>query len=121
MALLDSLVVFVVSALVGGLGIHLGARVIVGRFDYGHAVFTALVGALVWAVASWLVRGIQFPVIGQIVPLFAYLAVIKWRYRAGWLAAAGIALVAWIAALLVLTILAAIGIGDLRAIGVPGV
>jgi hypothetical protein len=48
----DSLVTFVVSLLVGGLGIYVGASVLADEDDYGHAVVTALVGALVWAIAA---------------------------------------------------------------------
>jgi hypothetical protein len=47
MAPVDNLVVFVVGALIGGLGIYVGASAIAGGADYGHAVITALIGALV--------------------------------------------------------------------------
>jgi hypothetical protein len=118
MAPVDNLVVFVVSALIGGLGIYAGASVIVGHADYGHAVITALIGAFVWAIAGRLVGGI--PLVGPALTLLAYLAVVKWRYRAGWLEAGGIALVAWVAVLVVLYLLALAGVSDFNAIGVPG-
>lgn len=118
MAPFDNLVVFVVSLLIGGLGIYVGGTVIVGVGDYGHAVVTALLGAVVWAVVGWLVG--DMPLVGPVLTLLAYLAVVKWRYRAGWLEAAGIALVAWISALVVLYVLATVGVGDFGAIGVPG-
>lgn len=51
-ALVDSLVVFPVSLLIGALGIYLGARSVTGRGDYTHAIVTALVGAIVWAVVA---------------------------------------------------------------------
>jgi hypothetical protein len=119
MALVDSLVVFVLSALVGGLGIYAGGQVIVGRGGYGHAVVTALIGALVWGVVGFLVGGI--PLLGPVLTLLAYLLVIRSRYRAGWLEAGGIALVAWIAVLVVLYVLATVGVTTFDAIGVPGV
>lgn len=119
MPLVDNLIVFVVSALIGGLGIYAGARVIVGHSDYGHAVITALIGALVWAIVGRLVSGIDVPLVAPILTLLAYLAVVKWRYRSGWLEAGGIALVAWIAALVVLYLLAVLGVGAFDAIGVP--
>jgi hypothetical protein len=114
-----SLVTFVVSLLVGGLGVYVGASVLADEDDYGHAVVTALVGALVWAIAAALLRWI--PLVGPFVGLLAYLAVIKWRYRGGWLTAAGIALVAWIASLAVMSILASAGVGGFDVIGVPGI
>jgi len=114
-----SLVTFVVSLLVGGLGVYVGASVLADEDDYGHAVVTALVGALVWAIAAALLGWI--PLVGPFVGLLAYLAVIKWRYRGGWLTAAGIALVAWIASLAVMSILASAGVGGFDVIGVPGI
>lgn len=120
MALVDNLVVFVVGALIGGLGIYAGASVIVGRANYGHAVVTALIGAFVWAIVGRLVGGIDVPLVAPILTLLAYLAVVKWRYRAGWLEAGGIALVAWIAVLVVLYLLALVGVGGFGAVGVPG-
>lgn len=119
MGLVDSVVVFVVGLLVGGVGIHVGAAVLADARDYGHAVVTAAIGALVWAVASALVGGI--PLVGPALTLLAYLAVIKWRYRTGWLAAAGIALVAWVAAVLVLAVLAVAGATEFSATGIPRV
>lgn len=118
MAPFDGLVVFVVSALIGGLGIYVGGRVITGRGDYGHAVITALLGALVWAVTGALFGDVRL--LGPVLTLLAYVAVVKWRYRAGWLEAGGIALVAWIAALVVLSLLAFAGATGFDAIGVPG-
>ncbi|MFB6171048.1 MAG: hypothetical protein ABEJ23_00835 [Haloarculaceae archaeon] len=118
MAPFDSLVVFAVSALIGGLGIYVGGQFIAGRGDYSHAVVTALLGALVWTVVGVLFGGL--PLLGPILTLLAYLAVVKWRYRTGWLAAGGIALVAWIAALVVLYVLALVGVTGFDAVGVPG-
>ncbi len=119
MGLVESAVVFIVSALVGGLGIYVGAAVLAGSRSFEHAVWTALIGAAVWGIVSFLVGGI--PVVGPVLTFVAYLAVIKWRYRGGWLTAAGIALVAIVTALIVLSVLASFGVGSLSAIGVPGV
>jgi len=114
-----SLLTFVVSLLVGGLGIYVGASLLADERSYGHAVVTALVGALLWGIAAALLGWIPF--VGPIVGLLAYLAVIKWRYRGGWITAAGIALVAWIASLVVMSILAATGVAGFDVVGVPGV
>jgi len=116
MAITDSLAVFVVSLLLGGLGVHVGAMVVTGSRDYGHAVVTAGIGALVWSVVSGLAGGL----LGSVLTLLAYLLVIKWRYRTGWLGAGGIALVAWLVALVVLSVLASLGYVEFDALGVPG-
>lgn len=118
MALVDSVVVFVVSLLIGALGIYAGGRIITGTGDYGHAVFTALLGAIVWAVVGALLGWIPF--LGPLVTLVAYVAVINYRYPGGWGNAVLIALIAWIAALVVLYVLALFGVGSPSALGVPG-
>ncbi|WP_424020053.1 hypothetical protein ACOZ4N_20215 (plasmid) [Halorientalis pallida] len=119
MGLVDSLVVFVVSLLIGALGIHVGARIVTGENDFEHAVWTALFGALIWGIVGYIFGGI--PGLGPVLVFLAYLWVIKRRYSGGWLSAAAIALVAWIAAILVLSVLAEVGITEFDAFGVPGV
>jgi hypothetical protein len=52
MAIVDSVVVFVVSLLIGALGIYVGARAVVGSDDYSYATVTALIGAIVWVVVA---------------------------------------------------------------------
>lgn len=47
MALESSIVVFLVSLLIGGLGIYVGAAVLASSRDYGHAVVTAALGSVV--------------------------------------------------------------------------
>ncbi|QLG49522.1 hypothetical protein [Natrinema halophilum] len=116
---LASIVVFVVSLLIGALGIYAGARIIVGRADYDHAIVTALIGAIVWAIVGFFVGWI--PLVGPLVALLAYIAVINWRYPGEWTAAAMIALVAWVTVLIVLYVLAALGVTGFAAVGVPGV
>ncbi|WP_144905529.1 hypothetical protein [Halobellus captivus] len=119
MALIDSAIVFVVSLLVGGLGIYVGARVITGDADYTYAIVTALIGAIIWAVVGFLFGWI--PLLGPILVLVAYVAVINYRYPGGWVKAVLIALIAWIATVIILYALAVIGIGGFEAIGIPGV
>ena len=77
------------------------------------------------------------PLLGTVLTYLAYLAVIKWRYKGGWITAAGIALIkwrykggwitaagialiGWLAASLVLSLLAAVGLGGFSALGIPG-
>lgn len=118
MALVDSLIVFVVSLLIGALGIFVGARMLTGETDYTYALVTALIGAIVWGVLGLLVGWI--PLLGPLIVLLAYVTVINLRYPGGYLEAIGIALIAWIASLVVLWILAVLRITTFEAAGVPG-
>ncbi|SDR38986.1 hypothetical protein [Natronobacterium texcoconense] len=115
---LASAIVFVASLLIGALGIYVGARVIVGAGDYDHAIVTALIGAIVWAVVGFFVGWI--PLLGPLLALLAYVAVIQVRYPGGWTAAAMVGLLAWVTVLIVLYALAAVGITGFNAVGVPG-
>lgn len=119
MAFVDSLVVFVVGLLIGGLGIYVGGRFLTGVDSYEHAVFTAAIGALVWALTSFFLGWI--PLLGPVLTLLAYLWVINRRYPGGWVRAGGIALVAWAVVLVVLWALAALDVTTFSAVGVPGV
>lgn len=116
--MIDSLVVFVASLLIGALGIHIGAQVITGVSDYTYAFVTALFGAIVWAVVGFFFGWI--PLLGPVLVLLAYLAVVKRRYPGGWINAAGITLVAWVAVIIVLYALALFGATSFDAAGVPG-
>lgn len=115
----DSIIVFVVGLLLGALGIYIGARLIVGVEDYTYAIITALLGAVIWAVLGFLIGWVPF--VGPLIVLLAYIGVINWRYPGGWVQAIGIALVAWIAILIVLWALAIFNITTPEAVGVPGV
>lgn len=119
MAVLDSLIVFVVSLLIGALGIYVGARITTGVEDYTYAIVTALIGAVVWVVIAFFFGWI--PLLGPILALIAYIAIINWRYPGGWVNAITIAVIAWVAAFIVLYMLALLGIATFDAIGVPGV
>ena len=119
MGLVESLIVFVISFLVGALGIYVGARVITDREDYSYAFVTALIGAIIWSIVAFFVGWI--PLLGPVLALLAYAAVINWRYPGGWVNAAAISIVAWIAALVVIYALAAVGLTSFEAAGVPGI
>jgi len=109
-----ALVAFVVALLVGGLAIYVSARLITDVDDYGRAVVTALLGAVGWAVVSWI------PLIGPVIALVVWIAVLKWRYPGSWGTAAVMGVVAWVAALLILFVVnAVLGVG-IGAFGVPG-
>lgn len=114
-----SLTVFVISLLIGALGIYVGASVVVDTEDYTYAIVTALIGAIVWAVVGFFVGWV--PLLGPILVFIAYLAVINSRYPGGWTDALLITLIAWVAVLVVLYILAFLDITTFEAAGVPGV
>lgn len=115
MSIIGSAVAFVVSLLVGGLAIFIAASVVADVRDYGHAVVTALVGALVWAVSELLLSWV--PLVGEFVPLVAWVWVIRGRYGVSWIHAGIIGFIAWGSAILVLTVLPLAGVTD--AFGVP--
>jgi len=119
MAILDSIVVFVVSLLIGALGVYAGARIVTGVDDYSYAIVTSLIGALVWVVVAFFLGWIPF--LGPVLTLLAYVGVIKRRYPGGWLTAATVALAAWVAAFVVLYALAVAGVTGFDALGVPGI
>lgn len=119
MAFVESMVVFLVSLVIGGLGIHVGALAVTGRSDYTSAVFTALIGAVIWSLAGLVLGGL--PLLGPALTFLAWMAIINWRYAGGWINAAGIAFVAWLSVLVILYLLSLTGIGGLEAVGVPGV
>ncbi len=111
---LGSIVAFVVALLVGGLAIYLSANVVMDVQDYSHAVITALVGAIAWGLTAWI------PLFGPILALIVWIGVINWRYPGGWVDAAIIGVIAWLAALALLFVLnSVLGLG-VGAFGVPG-
>jgi len=110
----DRLVVFAGSLLVGGVAIHAAATQFGAAGEYGDAVLTALLGAIAWS----LLDGI--PLVGGLLALVAWVAVIKWRYPVGWLRASLVGVGAWAVATVVLAGLAILGVGSLDALGVPG-
>ncbi|MCQ4333421.1 hypothetical protein KM295_07995 [Natronomonas sp. F2-12] len=112
---IGSLVAFLVALLVGGLAIYVSASLVAGTKDYGHAVVTALVGAVGWALFSWI------PLVGTLLALVVWVGVVNWRYPGGWKNAALIGVIAWLAALVILAVVNSVfGLG-IGALGVPGV
>lgn len=113
--LIGSLVSFVVALLVGGLAIYVSASVVVDVNDYTHAVVTALLGAIAWALTAWI------PLFGPLIALIVWVGVIHWRYPGGWVKAGIIGGVAWVTALVIIMLLNAIFNLGVRAFGIPGV
>ncbi|MFC6904426.1 hypothetical protein [Halalkalicoccus tibetensis] len=117
---LDTAIVFVVSLLVGTLGIYVGVSLATNEaIGFGGAAITALIGAVAWGVVSFFLGGI--PLVGPLLALAAWIGVINVRHTGGWGAAALIGLVAWLVAAGALYALATAGFVSASAIGVPGV
>jgi len=119
MALVESIIGFVVSLLIGAAGIYLGASILTDVEDYTYAIVTALIASLVWFIVAAFLGWV--PLLGALLALLAYIAVINYRYPGGWVEAIGIALIAWIATVVILYVLALLGITSFSAIGIPGV
>lgn len=112
---LGAIVTFVIALLIGGLAIYISARIVVDVDDYSHAVVTALIGAIAWALTAWV------PLIGPLIALVVWVGVIKWRYPGGWMKAGIIGAGAWISALIILFILNSVFRLGVGAFGVPGI
>lgn len=116
---MNSLLTFLVSLTAGAFGIYVGAVLILGTASFSTAIMAALVGAIVWGIASFFLGWI--PLLGSIFTLIAWLAAIRWMYTIGWITAAQIAIFAWLTSLLFLSILSILGVTeDTDAVGVPG-
>lgn len=116
---INGVIVFAVSLLIGAAAIHVAAKYAVyrdqpGSMSFEHAILTALLGAVVWALLDWV------PLIGALLALAGWVAVIKWRYPGGWVKAGVTGATAWAAAVVVLAALELIGIRTVSALGIPG-
>lgn len=116
---LESLVVFAVSLLVGGAAIHVAANYVIfrdgiGGLPFEHAVVTALLGALTWALLAWI------PLVGWLAALAGWIGVVRWRYPGSWHEAAFTGAAAWAAAVVAIAALELLGVGAVAALGVPG-
>lgn len=110
-----SVVAFVVALLVGGLAIYVSASFVVDVDDYSHAVVTAFVGAVAWALTAWI------PLFGSLIALVVWIGVINWRYPGGWTKAAIIGVAAWVVALVILFVLNTVFRLGVGAVGIPGI
>jgi hypothetical protein len=113
--LVGSIIAFVIALLVGGLAIYVSARLVVDVDDYSHAVVTALLGAIGWALTAWI------PLVGPLIALIVWVGVIRWRYPGGWVKAAIIGFGAWVSAIIILWVVNTVFSLGIGAFGIPGV
>lgn len=111
--LTETFATFVVSLLVGGISLAVGERLVTGDTDVVAATLTAAIGAVAWAI----VDGV--PLLGPLLALGLWLAILHWRFDTGWFGTGTIAGVAWVVALVAVTVGAALGLPVEEAIGIP--
>jgi hypothetical protein len=115
-----AVLVWFVGLLVGAVAISIGARLFVDRdTGLGRALFTAIVGAGAWALASFFFGGI--PLVGPLLMLIVWVGVINIAYPGGWLTATGIGVAAWVVAVAVIALLGSLGVVTPDALGIPGI
>lgn len=117
MAILSALVSFVVSLLVGSFAIYVAAGTVADVSDFGRAVATAFVGAIVWVVVGALLGWI--PLLGPIIALAAWVLAVNVLYPGDVGAAVLIGLGAWITALVVIVVVSLVFPVTGGAFGVP--
>lgn len=116
-----TLILFAVSLLIGGFAISVGAKFALKSENYSHAVLTAVLGAIAWAVVNAVFEEVGLEgVLSSLVGLVVWVWVVRQRYEVGWVRGSIIGLFAWLAALFVLALLALVGVSSLDAYGVPG-
>ena len=116
-----TLILFAVSLLIGGFAISVGAKFALKSENYSHAVLTAVLGAIAWAVVNAVFEEVGLEgVLSSLVGLVVWVWVVRRRYEVGWIRGSIIGLFAWLAALFVLALLALVGVSSLDAYGVPG-
>ena len=111
----ERLLGFALGVLVGGVALFVSSRFLAEVKGYDHAVLTALIGALAWALLS------PIPLLGPAIALVGWVAGLKWRYPVGWLRAGAVGAAAWATAVVAVAALELLGLGGVSAIGVPGV
>lgn len=117
MGLTDSIITFAVGLVIGALGIHLGALLVLGESSLMLAASTAVLGAIVWSVAGHFFGWVPF--LGIILTFIVWLGFINARYSGGLMTAAKIAAVAWTASIIADYLLKYLGLKKAHAVGVP--
>lgn len=120
MGLITAAVIFVVSLIVGGIGIYVGVELLADSdVSFSNAIITALLGVIVYTILGFF----NFiPIIGPLLLLILWIGVINFRYPGGWGTAVGIGLIAWIVTAIILYFIGTFfDVISLSALGIPGV
>jgi hypothetical protein len=99
MGLVASLLGSIVGFVVGAIGIYVGGQLVADHGDFTHALVTAFVATLVTFVVGLFFGWI--PLFGPLLGLIAYVGVLNMRFPGGWVEAAIIGVVAWLASTVV--------------------
>lgn len=117
MSLTDGISHLVIGFLTGAVGIHYGALYASVQSNWRLAATTALIGAVVWMVASVFMGWI--PIIGSLGTFLVWLLAVTRMYSVGFGTAFEIAIFAWIISFVVVHIESFLGVRNAEALGVP--
>jgi len=96
--LLPAVISFLVSLIVSAIVIYVVTKMFGGKGGIGTAFLAALVGAVIYSVAFYFLGG---GTLASVLGGVAWLIALGSLYKIGWLKALVIAIVIWVAALLV--------------------
>jgi hypothetical protein len=116
--LIDSVFHLLIGFLTGTVGIHYGAMYAGVESSWRVAAITALVGAVVWMVASLFMGWI--PLLGSILTFGIWIVAVTRMYSVGLGEAFEVAIFAWIAAFVLTHLESFMGFRNVDAIGIPG-
>ena len=119
MGLITAVAIFVVSLLIGSIGIYVGVDLLADSdVTFNSAIVTALLGVVVYTVLGFF----DFiPIVGPLLLLILWIGVINFRYPGGWGTAAGIGVVAWVITAIILYVISGFfNTISLSALGIPG-
>jgi len=97
-AVLGVLLGFLISLIISGIIIYLSTNLLGGKEGFGTAVYAAFIGAIIFALTSYLI-GIGW--IATLVSGIAWLMALGSLYKIGWLKSFAIAVIIWFFASLV--------------------
>ncbi|MFC5972688.1 hypothetical protein ACFPYI_15230 [Halomarina salina] len=120
-----TVLIFVVSVLVGGVGNYLGIRLVSDQHPtYVHAVVSTILSAAVWAVVSYALAVYEpdiTPFAGALVALLVWIGVLYLRYDGGIVTAVPAGVTAWLIAVVTMYLVALFTRVPFEAIGIPAV
>lgn len=98
MALIGNLLGFIINLIISGVVIYIATKLFGEDEGFSTAILTAFIGAIIWAVISYLIGG---GMIASIIGGIAWLMAIRSMYNVGWLKSIIIAVFIWLIAQIV--------------------